>query len=64
MATAIETNRPPNASVICSVTPESLTVTPLSLPSAFSWSMAFWISMETAPVSLLVGSAETVEAGD
>ena len=57
-------NRPAKAVFICSVTPDSVTVTLGSLPAAWRLSIAFWISVDTPPVSLLVVSAEMVAAGD
>jgi hypothetical protein len=58
MATPIEANRPPNASLCCWLTPASSAVVPAGkAPDAASESSSVWTDFETAPVSTLVISA-------
>ena len=64
MATPIEANRPPNASLCCWLTPASSTSTPTGmLPSASSASIVDWTDADTAPVSSLRISAVIRAAG-
>ena len=64
MATPIDRKRLPNASFICEVTPASSIVDAVrDLAGGHEASISCWTSRETAPVSSLAISAETVAAG-